>query len=119
MEIRFDPSFRRFQDWDFALRVLEKGYKAAYLPEALVTTYLQKDSITFRVPPEDSYLYFMKVHMEQYKRYPKQVGAIYELIAFESRRDYRIKVYYLFQSLRYRFRIKTLLKLLLAVVNLY
>lgn len=47
-EILFDENLKRFQDWDFCIRVSEK-YIIKHLDEVLVNVELQKDSITKKV----------------------------------------------------------------------
>ena len=109
--IRFDSTYMRFQDWDFVLRILERGYKVEYLHEPLVVARVQNDSITMKVPPEKSYLYFMERHWDKYEKYPRQIGSVYELIASSTKSDYQKKIYYLYNSLKYRFSLRVLMKL--------
>ena len=45
LDISFDESLKRYQDWDFAIRAAKK-YKAAYVPEILVDSVVGEDSIT-------------------------------------------------------------------------
>ena len=45
IDISFDESLKRYQDWDFAIRAAKK-YKAAYVPEVLVDSVVGADSIT-------------------------------------------------------------------------
>lgn len=45
-KVRFDKRFPRFQDWDFAMQVLQKGFKVYYIDEPLVECMVLEDSIT-------------------------------------------------------------------------
>ena len=48
-EIRFDERLPRFQDWDFALQILQKGYKIYFIEEPLVDCWVLGDSITSNI----------------------------------------------------------------------
>lgn len=60
-KVRFDDAIRKFQDWDFAIRAA-KCLKMGYLPEALVVSEVQQDSISRTVPRYDS----LKVLFDKY-----------------------------------------------------
>lgn len=44
-DLIFDPAIKRFQDWDFAIRISKLAH-ITYLPEALVISSIQENSIT-------------------------------------------------------------------------
>ena len=54
-KIKFDVSFKRFQDWDFAIRVA-KDFKIGDLKEALVDSVVQKNSITLTISEYEALL---------------------------------------------------------------
>lgn len=68
--LRFDESFRRYQDWDFAIRAAE-SFTLSYLPEALVESPVGEDSISFGVKSYPALVHLYEKHRELYKRYPK------------------------------------------------
>lgn len=48
LDTPFDNDLPRLQDWDLAIRLVNK-YKIYFIEEPLVDTFLQKDSITFKL----------------------------------------------------------------------
>lgn len=66
-ELRFDESFRRYQDWDFSIRAAEK-FKLVYLPEALVDSAVGADSISASVNSYPALLYLYSKHESLYMR---------------------------------------------------
>lgn len=69
-EIKFDESFRRYQDWDFSIRAAER-FALEYLPEALVESEVGGDSISFGVKSYPALVRLYEKHRELYKKYPK------------------------------------------------
>lgn len=68
-QLRFDDSFKRYQDWDFSIRAAA-NYKLSYLPEALVESEVGNDSISFAVKSYPALLKLYNKHKELYTRYP-------------------------------------------------
>lgn len=66
----FDESFRRYQDWDFAIRAAER-FALTYLPEALVESEVGADSISSTVQSYPHLLRLYQKHAELYNRYPR------------------------------------------------
>ena len=67
--LRFDDSFKRYQDWDFAVRAAA-AYKLSYLPEALVESEVVEDSISFAVNSYPALLKLYNKHKDLYEKYP-------------------------------------------------
>lgn len=69
-ELRFDESFRRYQDWDFSIRAA-KDFTLAYLPEALVDSAVGQDSISAAVKSYPALVHLYEKHENLYRLYPK------------------------------------------------
>lgn len=67
--LRFDESFRRYQDWDFAIRAAA-NFKLAYLPLALARSEVGEDSISFAVKSYPALQKLYTKHLALYKQYP-------------------------------------------------
>jgi len=65
----FDNSLKRLQDWDFAIRLLEK-YKVYFVNKTLATVYEQKDSITLIIGAAEAREILMKKHLKIYESLP-------------------------------------------------
>lgn len=65
-ELRFDEGLRRYQDWDFALRVASR-FRMCYLPEALVESAVGADSISAVVNSYPHLLHLYQKHEPLYK----------------------------------------------------
>lgn len=62
-KVKFDESIKRYQDWDFCIRVSQWA-KMGYLKEALVYSAVQSDSITRKVSRYES----LKIIYNKYKK---------------------------------------------------
>lgn len=69
-DVRFDESFRRYQDWDFAIRVSLK-HTMAYLPEALTESPVGGDSISATINSYPALKRLYDKHIELYNKYPE------------------------------------------------
>lgn len=69
-KLRFDESFRRYQDWDFSIRAA-KDFRLAYLPEALVDSAVGQDSISAAVKSYPALVHLYEKHENLYRMYPK------------------------------------------------
>lgn len=74
-KLRFDDSFRRYQDWDFSIRAAE-SFKLCYLPEALVSSEVGQDSISFRVNSYPALMKLYQKHLSLYEKYPHSQGIM-------------------------------------------
>ena len=68
--LRFDESFRRYQDWDFSIRAA-KDFTLAYLPEALVDSAVGEDSISAAVKSYPALVHLYEKHEALYRACPK------------------------------------------------
>lgn len=117
---KFDPSFRRLQDWDFVLQVAIAGYNIAYLPEALVSSEVKEDSITTKISSETAYLHLIEKYNKEYSLNKRALANIYSIIAYRYKKvDERKKKYYLQMSLKTCPNPKTLIKLSCSYIGLY
>lgn len=69
-KLRFDESFRRYQDWDFSIRAAEQ-FQLQYLPEALVDSAVGEDSISAAVSSYPALLHLYSKHEALYQKYPR------------------------------------------------
>lgn len=69
-QLRFDESFKRYQDWDFAIRAAA-DFTLAYLPEALVESEVGEDSISFAVNSYPALVKLYSKHKALYSKYPE------------------------------------------------
>ena len=69
-KLRFDESFRRYQDWDFSIRAA-RDFQLAYLPEALVESTVGEDSISAAVKSYPALVHLYEKHEALYRAYPK------------------------------------------------
>lgn len=67
--LRFDESFRRYQDWDFAIRAAA-SFELVYLPEALTRSEVGEDSISFAVKSYPALTKLYNKHLALYKQHP-------------------------------------------------
>lgn len=69
-KLRFDESFRRYQDWDFSIRAA-RDFRLAYLPEALVESAVGEDSISAAVKSYPALVHLYEKHEALYRAYPR------------------------------------------------
>ena len=69
-QLRFDESFRRYQDWDFAIRAAA-GFRLCYLPQALADSEVGGDSISFAVKSYPALVHLYEKHRALYEQYPQ------------------------------------------------
>ncbi|WP_029543468.1 glycosyltransferase family A protein [Selenomonas sp. AB3002] len=64
----FNEKLRRLQDWEFFCRViLPQKYKVAFIPEVMVHSFIQKDSIRYKYDFIAGFLYVFELWMDLYK----------------------------------------------------
>ncbi len=68
--LEFDEEIRRYQDWDFGIRVAA-GYQLIYLPEALVESEVCSNSISSMVQSYPNLFHLYEKHKKLYEQYPK------------------------------------------------
>lgn len=117
-KILFDPAFKRLQDWDFSTRVLLNGYSVKYLAEPLVDAIVQQDSITASINAENAYNQFIKKYESYYGKYPDALSEVYYTIGVNMIRTDIVKARkYFKKSLKLKFRMKPLLRLLMPIIK--
>ena len=110
-KIKFDVSFKRYQDWDFALQAASSGIKIAYLAEGLVDSTIQGNSISANVKEGVAYEHLIEKHMDLYNKNPRALAAIYKKIGNSYRNSNRKKSRYFFKmSLKTQFHLKVFVK---------
>ncbi len=67
--LRFDESFRRYQDWDFAIRAAA-AFPLVYLPEALADSEVGGDSISSAVKSYPALVRLYEKHRVLYAAHP-------------------------------------------------
>jgi glycosyltransferase involved in cell wall biosynthesis len=116
--VTFDISFKRFQDWDFALRVA-KICKVGYLPEALVESTVQTNSISRVTNKYEAYAHLFEKYEEDLIRYPR-IYALYQnkmgdALSFSNRRQAGI---HYAKSLQYHSDFRIFSKWILSKIGL-
>lgn len=116
-KVRFDESFRRYQDWDFSIRASAIG-KMGYLSEPLLSSEVQSNSISSNVSRFDS----LKVIYNKYENiisqndmlkanfYRKLGGELWKVGDREGARHYYLK------SLKWELHFKSLAKCMISFV---
>ncbi len=119
-KIRFDTSFKRLQDWDFALRTVAAGYRVKYMGGSLVVSEVREDSITARISSEKAYLHLLEKHEKEYEQYPKAKARIYYVIAYRYKGIDNKKVKkYLWKSNSTRMSLQTVIRLLMSYLGIW
>lgn len=118
--VKFDESFKRFQDWDFSLQVALHGFKIEYLPEALVDSFIQENSISKTAKTAQAYEHLFSKYAWLYDK--NSVAKAHILMC--QARGYRgiskrKTTNLLIQSFRLQPSAKTFVKILLSLVSLW
>jgi glycosyltransferase involved in cell wall biosynthesis len=117
--IQFDPNVKRFTDWDFALRVFKAGFIVGYLPEILVTSYIQKDSTCFKVKLHDSIKFIYERFNRDIDDYPPaKARYMYVLGCSVSNEQSSLAMKYFQESLKIKFSWNALIRLILLKLGL-
>lgn len=58
----FDPAIKRFQDWDVWLTMSARGAKGVYIPHCLVDKFSIDESVSVRIPEEESRQAIIRKH---------------------------------------------------------
>ena len=84
--LRFDESFRRYQDWDFAIRAA-KSFRLAYLPEALVYSPVSASSISTSVSSCPALERLFEKHRTEFESRPECLRTYYRRMAKRLQRS--------------------------------
>ena len=79
-QTQFDESFKRYQDWDFALRVASR-YSMAYVDEALVDSTVSVSSISSSVSAYPALCQLLEKHWEEFSSRPECLARFYRRMA--------------------------------------
>lgn len=118
--ISFDVTFKRYQDWDYALQAVKVGLRIRYLAEPLVSSTVQDNSISATVRSADAYEHIYRKYEADYSAHPVACAAFFERVAHSYRgisSDSAKR--YLLKSLTLKPNIKVFLKLVASSVGLY
>lgn len=112
--VKFDVSFKKFQDWDFALHVAKSNYKISFLSKTLVKSVVQNDSITSLISGGKAYEHIYEKYEKYYLLNPEAHAQILKNMAWAYRKNSRIKALkYWKKSLKYKMDIKVLIRIIL------
>lgn len=118
--VQFDDSFKRYQDWDFALQAALNGFRIKYLASALVDSTVQANSISSTVKEGMAYEHLYEKYCSQFEKYPEAMASICSKMGHGFRKNDRKKTFgYFKKSLRYRFDMKLAMKIILYSVHLW
>lgn len=116
--VQFDESLKKYQDWDFAIRVAQQ-FSIAYLPEPLVDYYIQENSVSVTVNHFDSINIIYSKYYEYIKQ-NKRLNAHYLTHfgdCFRKTDSPRARNYYL-QSLKLSFNVLVFAKYIVALFGI-
>lgn len=117
-KVLFDPTIRKFQDWDFSIRAAEK-IKMVYFPEELVLAPVQENSLSRNVSRIES----LNVLYEKYREdilndsYLNAVFLKKMADDYFYRQDYKNACGIYKQSLKSKFNIKVFVKMCICLVK--
>ncbi|MCD7819996.1 MAG: glycosyltransferase family 2 protein [Lachnospiraceae bacterium] len=118
--VRFDTSFKRYQDWDYALQVAKAGYCIIFMNEALVDSIIQTNSISSTVKNSMGYIHLYEKYSNEYKRNRKAHASILTKLAISVKdSDINEARAYLAKSLQYKFTMKNIARLLASYCGLW
>ena len=118
--VQFDAKFPRFQDWDFAIHVIKKGYHVYYIDEPLVDCFVLGDSIT-----SDGSKAIKAVHLLEKKYHDIYVQYPMQYREFCERNGYLVEMSggngaeYFKKANRLKRKVSTMLRYILAKIRLY
>lgn len=81
--VQFDPAIKKYQDWDFAIRVA-KSFRIGYLAKALVISEIQANSISTVVSKYDALRVIHNKYANEISKYPYIQARFYYRMAEES-----------------------------------
>lgn len=116
-KIKFSPEIKRYQDWDFTIRATEIA-RIGYLPEALVISSLQEDSITRTISDFESlnaiynkYIDLICADKKLNAKFMKKLGD-----CFYAERDGQAVEFYL-KSLKSEFSLRVFVKAIFGYIQ--
>ena len=118
MNVSFDPIIKRYTDWDYSLRVVKSDYKIGFIDELLAYSYIQKDSSAINQNSHNSIKVMYDRYLDDITK-NKKVHSIFLYNLGMTSPNRTAMVQYLVQSMKYDKKVKTLLILMLAKLNLF
>lgn len=116
--VKFDISFRRFQDWDFGIR-LSKQYHIGYLPIALVNSTVQENSITATVSEYEALYHIYEKYIAEIKRERTINASFLSRLGDGCRKnDTKLATKYYRKSLLAHFSMKNLVKCIFSMFGI-
>lgn len=108
---KFDEKMPRYQDWELAIRLLQK-YKFYFINQPLLNVYVQKDSIsTNREAEVIAVKRIIEKHREVYNKYPQSDLMLKKIYAYGKLQDPNCKHNYYADILRdYKFEVKVAIR---------
>lgn len=117
-QVRFDVNFKRFQDWDFAIRVAEK-FSIGYLEEALVDSFIQNNSVTATIRNYEPFLCLYNKYQSVIDTKPLiKATYLYKLGDFVRIDDPAKASDYYWNSLRSKFDYRVFVKFCLSKMGI-
>lgn len=117
--VEFDPIVRRFTDWDFSLRALKSGCNIGYLPELLVTSYIQNDSTSITENSYKSLEFIYNRFKDDIKSYPDVHATFLYNLGFNcSVNNKKLANTHFRNSLKLQFSWKRVLRITLLNIGL-
>lgn len=118
-KIQFDVTFRRYQDWDYAIQAAKAGINMYYRKEALVDSEIQTNSISATVKSGEAYEHLVSKYQDLYNSKPYEAAKMYNKIgnAYKNIDVQKAKQYY-YRSLKCKFSIKVMVKYIMSILHL-
>lgn len=118
-EVKFDPTIRKYQDWDYAIR-LAKEFKIGYIAKALVISEIQANSISTVVSKYDALNVIYNKYASEISKYSYIQAKFFYRLAEESWSEKKNskeirRLYYC--SLKSQFNFKVWIKFLACLVG--
>ena len=116
-QVKFDESIRKFQDWDFAIRVADKA-RIGYLHESLVESTVQQNSISQTVSRIDSLWVIYHKYEKLIVQNPRIDARFYMKFADElADKDKGQAIEYYKKSLRIHFKFRVFVKMMICSIR--
>lgn len=119
-KVRFDKRFPRFQDWDFAMQVLLKGFRVYFIEESLVECVVLGDSISKdTVKAIKALRIFERKYDTEFSRNNEAAYGFYRRAAFFLEESGYNGALYFRKAYQIKRNKEMLLRYILAKLNLY
>lgn len=117
-KIQFDVTFRRYQDWDYAIQAAKAGIIMHYRKEALVDSEIQANSISATIKSGKAYEHLVSKYQDLYDSKPCEAAKIYNKIGNAYKKiDAKKEKQYYYKSLKCKFSIKVMAKYIMSIFH--